>query len=228
MCDERSFADMDAHAAGTGGLTRREFGVLSVGAGLAMMWPGEAIAAELSGTEVTIETPDGRADAFFVHPKTGRHPGVLLWPDAFGLRPTMRQMASRLAAEGYAVLAVNPYYRTAPAPVLPEGADFADPPTRERIMSLMGSITSETQARDARAFVDFLDAQPAVAPDRKIGTMGYCMGAFHDADGGGATRSRGRRGVLPRRPPRHEGRGQPASADPEDEGALPDRDRRER
>ncbi|MCA9502498.1 MAG: dienelactone hydrolase family protein [Myxococcales bacterium] len=167
---------MDAHAAGTGGLTRREFGVLSVGAGLAMMWPGEAIAAELSGTEVTIETPDGRADAFFVHPKTGRHPGVLLWPDAFGLRPTMRQMASRLAAEGYAVLAVNPYYRTAPAPVLPEGADFADPPTRERIMSLMGSITSETQARDARAFVDFLDAQPAVAPDRKIGTMGYCMG----------------------------------------------------
>jgi carboxymethylenebutenolidase len=157
-------------------MTRREFGVLSVGVGVSMLWPELASAAEVVGQDVVVETPDGRADGFFVHPPSGAHPGVLLWPDAFGLRPAMKRMAERLAGSGYSVLAVNPYYRTAKAPILPEGADFADPDTRETILSMMGTLSPETHARDAKAFVDWLDAQPSVDRSRRMGTMGYCMG----------------------------------------------------
>ncbi|MBW2424735.1 MAG: dienelactone hydrolase family protein [Deltaproteobacteria bacterium] len=177
MCDEKTFADTDAQLERSGGMTRREFGALSVGAGLTMLWPELASAGNLVEQEIEIETPDGRADGYLVHPSEGRHPGVLIWPDAFGLRPAMRAIGKRLAASGYSVLVVNPYYRTTRAPILPEGeVDFEDPKTRETIMSLMATLTPQTQAIDAKAFVDYLDAQPAVAPDRKMGTMGYCMG----------------------------------------------------
>ncbi len=176
MCDEKTFADQDAHLRRAGELTRREFGALSVGTSVALLWPGRAGAAEVTGSDVEVSTPAGKADAYFVHPTSGAHPGVLIWPDAFGLRPAMKQMASRLATSGYSVLVVNPYYRTARAPVLPEGADFNDPKTREKIMSLMGTFTPQTQTADAQSFVDYLDAQPSVARDRKLGTTGYCMG----------------------------------------------------
>jgi carboxymethylenebutenolidase len=175
MCDERTFREQDEwlHSAE---LTRRELGVLSVGAGLSLLLPRPARAVEVTGRDVEIATPHGKADAYFVHPSSGAHPGVLTWPDAFGLRPAMRQMAERLARSGYSVLVVNPYYRTAKAPVLPEGADFGDPETRDRIMTLMGTLTAQTQATDARAFVDWLDSQAPVARDKKMGTTGYCMG----------------------------------------------------
>jgi carboxymethylenebutenolidase len=183
MCDEKTFADQDAAPRPPGHLTRREFGVLTaagaVGTGLGMLHTDPARGAEDAGLEqrdVLIETPDGQADGYFVHPADGPHPGVLLWPDAFGLRPAMRQMAARLAASGYAVLAVNPYYRKTRAPILPDGADFTDPDTRKTIMSMMSSLDAGTHETDARSFVDYLDAQPAVAKDRKLGTMGYCMG----------------------------------------------------
>jgi carboxymethylenebutenolidase len=176
VCDENTLADMDEYARRSGGLTRRQFGALSVGAGLSVLLPRAASAAEVVGRDVEIETPDGRADCYFVHPSSGTHPGVLIWPDAFGLRPAMRAMAKRLAESGYSVLVVNPYYRTTRAPILPDGADFGDEATRKKIMSLMASLTAQTQVTDAKAFVDFLDAQPAVATDRKLGTMGYCMG----------------------------------------------------
>ena len=185
MCDEKTFADADEAIGRPGGITRREFGVLSAGAGLAMAWPpsaqasghgAQAAAFEVEGRDLEVETPDGRADAFFVHPKTGHHPGVLIWPDAFGLRPAMKKMAERLATSGYAVLVVNPYYRSTKAPILPENADFADPQTRKTIMSMMGTLTPATHTTDARAFITFLDGQAVVAKDRKLGTMGYCMG----------------------------------------------------
>ncbi len=182
MCDEKTFADQDAAPRPPGHLTRREFGVLTAGAagaGLGFLDADPARSAEDSGLvaqDVLITTPDGQADCYFVHPKEGTHPGVLLWPDAFGLRPAMRQMAARLAASGYAVLAVNPYYRKTKAPILPDGADFADPDTRQIIMSMMSSLDAGTHDTDARTFIDYLDAQPAVAKDRKMGTMGYCMG----------------------------------------------------
>jgi carboxymethylenebutenolidase len=176
MCDERTFGEQDAWVRRAGELTRREFGVLSMGAGLSLLLPGPAGAAEVVERDVEIVTPDGKADARFVHPASGTHPGVLVWPDAFGLRPAMQQMGRRLAQSGYSVLVVNPYYRTGKAPVLPEGADFNDPKTREQIMGLMASLNAQTHMRDARAFVDWLDAQPSVARDRKLGTAGYCMG----------------------------------------------------
>ena len=176
MCDEKTFADQDESLRRSGELTRREFGVLSIGAGVSMIWPGAANAAEVVDEDIEVETPDGQADCHLVHPSSGTHPGVVLWPDAYGSRPAMRQMGRRLAESGYAVLVVNPYYRTAKAPILPEGADFTDPKTRETILSMMATLTPQTQATDAKAFVDFLDAQPAVARDRKMGAMGYCMG----------------------------------------------------
>lgn len=180
MCDERVFSDHDEFARRAGELTRREFGVLSAGVGLAALWPPAAEAAgeplEVVGRDLEVETPDGRADCHFVHPAKGKHPGVILWPDAFGLRPTMKKMGRRLAGSGYAVLVVNPYYRKQKAPFLPEGASFADPPTREKIMAMMATLSPATHAADARAFVDFLDASPAVDRARRIGTMGYCMG----------------------------------------------------
>ena len=107
---------------------------------------------------------------------SGAYPGVLVWPDALGLRPAFEQMGRRLAESGYAVLVVNPYYRSERAPVVAEGASFRDEATRKEIRSLMRSLSAETHMTDARAFVGFLDGQDAVASDRKMGTMGYCMG----------------------------------------------------
>lgn len=183
MCDEKAFADHDAFLLDRGALTRREFGVVSAGvglsAGLAVLWPGAVAAADALPVvegEVVVTTPDGQADCHFVHPASGKHPGVILWPDAFGLRTSMRQMGKRLATSGYSVLVVNPYYRKTKAPFLPEGASFADPATRDKIMAMMGTLSPATLASDARAFVDHLDAQPPVDRSRKIGTLGYCMG----------------------------------------------------
>ncbi|MEM7220425.1 MAG: dienelactone hydrolase family protein [Pseudomonadota bacterium] len=174
MCDEQTARDADAYAAT---LSRRRFtgASLTVAAGAAL--PGTANAKRLTERDVRVPTPDGEADAFFVAPTRGRCPGVLIWPDILGLRPAFRQMARRLAGDGYAVLVVNPYYRQARSPVVEEGASFRDPATRERVMPLARSLTAATNERDARAFVAFLDAQPESDPRRKIGTMGYCMGA---------------------------------------------------
>ena len=111
-----------------------------------------------------------------MHPQTGTHPAVLIWPDIFGLRPAFKDMARRLADAGYAVLVVNPFYRTHRAPTAPEHPDFDDPATRAALMALAGSLTPGTAAVDAKAFVAFLDSRPSVDSRRKIGTTGYCMG----------------------------------------------------
>jgi len=157
-------------------LTRRQFGTLAVGVGLLATLPRLADAAETAGSDVEIKTPDGIADAYFVHPAKGRHPAVLIWPDIFGLRPAFREMATRLAESGYAVLVINPFYRIKKAPTAPEHPDFNDPPTREALMALMGSLNPTTAVTDAKSFVTFLDSQPSVDIKRKIGTTGYCMG----------------------------------------------------
>ena len=176
MCDERTLRDAENYLRRSGKLSRREFGVLSVGTGLAMLLPRAANALDVTAADVEVSTPDGTADCHFVRPSSGAHPGVLIWPDALGLRPAFEQMGRRLAESGYAVLVVNPYYRSARAPVLAEGASFRDEATRKTIIPLMRSLNAETNVTDARAFVGFLDAQDAVAGDRKMGTMGYCMG----------------------------------------------------
>jgi len=172
MCDDQTVADNYEYLRSKK-LTRRQFGIVSAGAGVSMLLPLEANAQEVSESEIDVTTPDGVADCYFVHPSSGTHPGVLIWPDAFGLRPAKRQMARRLAASGYSVLVVNQYYRTQRAPIV-ETTNFAE--ARGTLMPLMRSLNADTQTRDAMAFVSFLDTQPAVDQNRKMGTMGYCMG----------------------------------------------------
>jgi len=175
MCDQDAFDDMTEYQLKSG-VSRREFGALTLGAGLVSLFPRGAAAADVTETEVQIKTPDGTCDAYFVHPATGVHPGVLIWPDIFGLRPAFRQMGKRLAESGYAALVVNPFYRVKPAPTAPEHPDFNDAATRTALMSLMGALTQETAFTDAKAFIPWLDAQSAVDKKRKMGTTGYCMG----------------------------------------------------
>ena len=172
MCDDRTVGDNTKYLRGTK-LTRRQFGAVSAGAGLAMLLPRAANAQAVSETDLDITTPDGVADCYFVHPSSGAHPGVLIWPDAFGLRPAKKQMGRRLAESGYSVLVVNQYYRSQRAPIV-SSTDFGA--ERATLMPLMGSLNADTQTRDAMAFISFLDTQPAVDSSRKMGTMGYCMG----------------------------------------------------
>jgi len=97
---------------------------------------------------------------------------VLLWPDIFGLRPAMRDMGKRLAENGYSVLVVNPFYRVQKAPTAEKGAATEI----KALMPLMQALNATTHMTDARAFIAWLDQQPSVAKNRKIGTQGYCMG----------------------------------------------------
>ena len=160
-------------------LSRRDFVSLSVGGTLALGGVAAHAALAVVEREVTVRTPDGSCDAAFFHPASGSHPGVLVWPDAFGLRPSMRAIGRRLAGEGYAVLVPNPYYRVAKAPQYDTAAniDFRDPETMKKLGPLRASVVEPGHAeRDATAYVAFLDAQPQVDKARKIGTQGYCMG----------------------------------------------------
>ena len=162
-------------------LSRRDFVALSLAAGLAAA-AGEdlASAAELpvQVANVDVKTPDGTCDATFIHPTTGSHPAVILWPDAGGLRPAMVDMGKRLAADGYSVLVPNPYYRMTKAPGIDlAGFNFQNQADMAKLRPLMGSIGAAGAAeKDAAAFVAFLDAQKQVNAAKKIGTQGYCMG----------------------------------------------------
>jgi carboxymethylenebutenolidase len=177
MNDQRAIKELEDAVADT---SRRDFMVLSVTAGLAAA-AGSAFAAEqpLVETDVTIKTPDGTCDAAFIHPATGTHPGVLIWADAFGLRPVMRDIGRRIAAEGYSVLVPNPFYRVAKAPVFdnPAAFDFQNQADMAKLKPLMASVNAPGAAEtDAAAYIAFLDAQSQVNKAKKIGTQGYCMG----------------------------------------------------
>ena len=176
MCDSHTLEDTIEYQLRSG-LSRREFGALTLGAGLTSMMVPLARGDELAVTEsdVDIRTPDGTADAYFVYPSKGAHAAVLVWPDIFGLRPAFRQMGKRLAGAGYAVLVVNPYYRRQRAPVAPEHADFDDPATRNALMDLRNSLTPATTQTDAKAFVQWLDGQASVDRHKRMGSSGYCM-----------------------------------------------------
>ena len=163
----------------TGDIGRRDFVALSVAAGLAAAaGSAEAAGLEVVETNVEIKMPDGMCDAAFIHPKTGSHPGVLIWPDAFGLRPSMREMAKRLAAEGYSVLVPNPFYRVSKAPFSDASTfNFQNADDMAKLKPLMASVNAPGNAeKDAAAYVAFLDAQKEVNKAKKIGTQGYCMG----------------------------------------------------
>lgn len=194
MCDEDTEAENETYL-----ITRRELGLGTSAAFAAMIVgcrsaspteqrapeaatappdadaPDTAVAAP-RGRIVTIDTKDGRAEAFFVAPSSGRHPGVLVWPDVAGLREAFTTMATRLASAGYAVLAVNPYYRSAKLPVVASFEEWQTPAGKAKITPLREALTADAIARDGAAFVAWLDRQAEVDTARKIATTGYCMG----------------------------------------------------
>jgi carboxymethylenebutenolidase len=175
MCDEHFEDDLKLYLSGSY-VTRRKFGALAAGAGAALILPRPANAQAVTESEVEIKTPDGTCDAYFVHPQTGQHPGVIVWPDILGLRPAFRQMGRRLAESGYSVLVVNPFYRSARAPVVKPGATFTDPEVKQTVFKLAGQLNPTTHVTDAQAFVAWLDTQKSVSRTRGMGTTGYCMG----------------------------------------------------
>jgi carboxymethylenebutenolidase len=171
MCDQDHFEQDRLEYEAGGMVTRRQFGVL-VGAGVALMLPKVVNAVDVTEMDVTVKTPDGTCDAYFVHPASGTAPGVLVWPDIFGLRPAFRQMGKRLAETGYSVLVVNPFYRVQKAPTAPKGAATPIPD----LLPLAKALSETTHMTDAKAFVAWLDQQQSVAKNRRVGTQGYCMG----------------------------------------------------
>ena len=174
MCDDLTAKDVEDYLR-RNGMTRREFGKRGAGAALAMLLPPVANAVDVIERDVMVETPDGTADCYFVHPASGKHAAVIVWPDIVSIRPAFRAMGKRLAESGYSVLVVNPYYRTARGAVVPEGKTFRDPGIRELLMPHARTLSPETCVTDGRAFVEYLDRQPSVDTGRKIGTTGYCM-----------------------------------------------------
>lgn len=186
MCDDHSVADMQ-------GLSRRGFARGIAGAGLGAMaidpvWSAVGGDGSLAEAMVSVPTADGHADAFFVHPAHGKHPGILMWPDIAGLRETYKAMARRLAAQGYAVLAVNHYYRNGTAPFVSGLVEWMTPEGAAKIKPALAALTPAAAVSDAHAYVAWLDAQPAVDTHHGLGTVGYCAGGALAVRAAGASR----------------------------------------
>lgn len=198
MCDDDTEAENEAYLQNSR-LNRREAG-MGAGAVVASLLTGCAPAplaaqrseptpgpttaatskrappAATASRMVSIDTPDGAAEAFFVTPKHGKHPGVIMWPDVAGLRDAYKTMATRLAAQGYAVLVVNQYYRSTKMPVLTTFSEWRSEEGKAKIAPMRAAITPEGIAKDGAAFVAWLDRQKEVDAGRKLATTGYCMG----------------------------------------------------
>lgn len=179
MCDDFTEAD-HRDALERARLSRRELGVLGAGAllyGCASGTPaerGDPVGPQ--GRRVRVPTPDGEAEGYFVAPPSGPAPAVLLWPDVAGLRDAFRTMATRLAAAGYAVLAVNPYYRSSSLPILQTFSEWRTEEGRAKIAPMRAELTPEAVTRDAVAYLDWLALQPEVDGEGKMASIGYCMG----------------------------------------------------
>lgn len=176
MCDE---AKLQEWAKGI--TSRREFGVLAGVAALSACAPGGVAAdgegvTKLTERGVSFDTADGTMDAFFVHPAQGRHPGVILWPDIASIRESKRNMARRLAGEGYAVLVLNPYYRDVAGEQFADFAAFIEGGGFQKVGPWREKHTADAIGSDAKSAVEWLDAQDSVDTARGIGVQGYCMG----------------------------------------------------
>jgi carboxymethylenebutenolidase len=161
-------------------ISRREFTALSIAAGVAAATGASgaagAAAAELTDEDVRVTTAAGVCDAALIHPHKGAWPGVILFTDVFGLRPIMRDMAKRLAADGFTVLVPNPFYRTSKPPGLSTDIDFNNAADRAKIDALRAPLSSDAVMLDATAYVKFLDSQACVDKKALMGVFGYCMG----------------------------------------------------
>lgn len=176
MCDDHTIEENEAYLALEKKMNRRAFSKLGASAAAMMMLPAVSNAQDVMEMDVNIQTPDGVADCYYVHPSTGQHAAVIIWPDILGLRPAFRAMGKRLAQSGYSVLVVNPFYRSAKSPVVGPGASFQDPEVSGIVRPMAGQLNATTHVSDARAFINWVDQQSSVDTGRKIGTTGYCMG----------------------------------------------------
>ena len=175
MCDDFTTIEDDAKLSAMG-VSRRDFAGLAASAGLAALTASPAYAAvDVVEMAVTIPTGDGQCDAFLYHPVTGKHPGIVMWPDIAGLRDAYKLTARRLAGEGYAVLVVNHYYRTAHAPLLNSIVEWRTPAGAEKLKPAIAALNPERITKDAVAFAAFLDKQAVVDRKRGLGGAGYCM-----------------------------------------------------
>ena len=190
MCDQDHYDDDLKEYKERAALSRREFGALGLGAGMAFVLQRPANAVAVTESEVKIKTPDGTCDAYFAAPASGRGAAVIMFPDIVGLRPAFRQMGKRLAESGYAVLVPNPFYRAKAAPVVPDGAKFSDPEVRKTLMPLAGSLNPTTVVTDVTAFLAWLDTQKSVDTGKKAGIMGYCMSGSYTIRGAAALPNR--------------------------------------
>ena len=179
MCDEMTEAENAAWLREKG-VNRREFASIGAGVAALAVLPGCTTAGEVGSATasrtVLIDTPDGQADAFFVYPSKGKHPAVIMWPDIAGLRDAYMTMGTRLAAAGFAVLVVNQYYRSSPAPILGSLMEWRAPAGQAKLKPMIAAITPAGTTSDAGAFVAWLDRQKEVDTKKRIGTCGYCMG----------------------------------------------------
>ncbi|NQX93415.1 MAG: dienelactone hydrolase family protein [Erythrobacter sp.] len=178
MCDEAKLKQWAQEA-----VSRRQFAALTGAAAVVACAPeaasgetGDTSGAQLTETAVTFATADGTMDAFFVHPTEGKHPAVIFWPDIGSLRESKRNMARRLAGEGYAVLVLNPYYRDVAGQQFEDFADFIENEGFAKVSPWRGKLDADSIGRDATSAVAWLDEQSPVDTSKGIGTQGYCMG----------------------------------------------------
>ena len=176
MCDEQDLARW-----ARGKVSRRAFGGGAMAAGVAACAPVNAdvdrpAAGGLTERMVSFAAPGGTMDGFFVHPADRASPLVLLWPDIAGLREAKRQMARRLAGEGYAVFVANPYYRDVAGEQFADFAAFAAADGFQTVRPWRAKLDAPAIQADARAATAWLDTQDGVDTARGIGTQGYCMG----------------------------------------------------
>lgn len=172
MCDD----DIHPGLVEDSRLSRRGFGLLTV-AGASLAAAPALAQSNVVEKDVAVKTPDGTADCALFYPVgKGTWPAVLIWPDIMGLRPAFRDMGRRLAGEGYVVLVVNPFYRSAKSPVIDDKFDFSNTEQRARLTGYRAAIGDDGADRDSTAYLTFLDAQPQTNKVRKAGVQGYCMG----------------------------------------------------
>ncbi len=180
MCDEKTERDAAQYARENNTLNRRQFNTLLAMGTLSAAFPQFAIAgSSVNRQEVMVSTPDGTADCLLVSPSSGKYPAVIMWPDIKGRREAFDSMGSRLAAEGYSVLVVNPFYRDVKGAALPDGIEFPAPEARAILSPMRAKLVQDAVVRDATAFFSFLDNQASVDTAKQGAVMGYCMsGAF--------------------------------------------------
>lgn len=179
MCEE---AKLQQWAQET--ISRRQFAALTGAAALTACAPEAAngettetpASLKLTETKVTFDTADGTMDAFFVHPAQGKHPAVVFWPDIGSIREAKRNMARRLAGEGFAVLVLNPYYRDVAGEQFADFAAFIADQGFAKVRPWRSELDADSIGRDATSAVAWLDGQSSVDTSKGIGTQGYCMG----------------------------------------------------